>query len=215
LLSDLPITDGDLKPKNLIRVGTSGIRIIDLDASAKIGTQLKLAKYSSAFIPPEMIHIDATTGEPIIKQQPEPGTTAAYELVTASAAYDSWSLGVVLYHLCSGKPLLFCDDEDNIETVDLLALAACTSEWRREKVEKIPNREAQNLVSQLLSRDPSKRPSMDRALQHPFITLHSNVRLAGEAPQFDVFLSYRVASDSEHVKMLYEELTEMGVKVWW
>jgi serine/threonine protein kinase len=197
-------------------VGTTGIRIIDLDASATIGSKLSFAKYSSGFIPPEVIYMDSTINKPVIKQKPLDGqTTVPYELITASAAYDSWSVGVVLYHMCSGKPLLFYDDEDNIEESDLVALANCSREWMRERLDKISNREAQNLVSQLLSRDPFKRPSMERALQHPFITLHANVRLSGEEPIFDVFLSYRVASDSEHAKMLYEELTEMGIKVWW
>ena len=40
-------------------------------------------------------------------------------------------------------------------------------------------------------------------------------RLHGNPPKFDVFISYRVASDSQHVDILYKLLTDMGVKVWW
>ena len=30
-----------------------------------------------------------------------------------------------------------------------------------------------------------------------------------------IFLSYRVTSDSNHVEILYQKLTEKGLKVWW
>ena len=51
-------------------------------------------------------------------------------------------------------------------------------------------------------------------MNHPFITGKAPSRMIGEKPEFDIFLSYRVASDSHHVKMLYEKLTEKGLKVW-
>ena len=37
----------------------------------------------------------------------------------------------------------------------------------------------------------------------------------GDEPEFDVFLSYRVRSDSERVAILYDVLTQAGLKVWW
>ena len=37
----------------------------------------------------------------------------------------------------------------------------------------------------------------------------------GDAPKYDVFLSYRVASDSDHVRILYEKLTAEGLTVVW
>jgi hypothetical protein len=39
--------------------------------------------------------------------------------------------------------------------------------------------------------------------------------MVGEAPEFDIFLSYRVRSDSDHVEKLYNALTAKGFKVWW
>jgi hypothetical protein len=39
--------------------------------------------------------------------------------------------------------------------------------------------------------------------------------MIGEEPDFDVFISYRVAVDFLHVKMLYDLLTAQGLKVWW
>jgi len=56
---------------------------------------------------------------------------------------------------------------------------------------------------------------MDAVLKHAFLTGRSVGRLPGEEAMFDVFLSYRVDSDSEHVKKLYDKLMDKGVKVWW
>jgi hypothetical protein len=74
---------------------------------------------------------------------------------------------------------------------------------------------ARNLVSQLLSKDPSRRPLMDQVLDHPFLSGRSAPRLLGQDAEFDVFISYRVRSDGDIAKLIYERLTESGVKVWW
>ena len=39
--------------------------------------------------------------------------------------------------------------------------------------------------------------------------------MVGEKALFDVFVSYRVASDSQHVELLYNLLCERGLRVWW
>jgi hypothetical protein len=44
----------------------------------------------------------------------------------ASEAYDLWSFGVVLYHLCFGRPLWLTDTDDNITLSDLRKLAAAS-----------------------------------------------------------------------------------------
>ncbi len=83
------------------------------------------------------------------------------------------------------------------------------------KLEKIEDPLARNMVSQLLSWDPTSRPSMAQIMMHPFITGHAVARMIGETAQFDVFLSYRVASDSPHASLLYDLLTAEGLNVWW
>ena len=40
-------------------------------------------------------------------------------------------------------------------------------------------------------------------------------RLVGDKPKYDVFLSYRVATDAHHVEKLYKLLTAQGFKVYW
>jgi len=56
---------------------------------------------------------------------------------------------------------------------------------------------------------------MAHVLSHPFFTGHNVGRLPGEVAEFDVFLSYRVDSDSAHVNQLYDALVAKGVRVWW
>jgi serine/threonine protein kinase len=45
---------------------------------------------------------------------------------TASVAYDLWSFGVVLFHLCYGISLFNTDQNDNVSLRDLSSLAGWT-----------------------------------------------------------------------------------------
>ena len=56
---------------------------------------------------------------------------------------------------------------------------------------------------------------MSQVMAHPFVSGQKAARLVGEDAEFDVFLSYRVASDSENVERVYDALTAAGLKVWW
>ena len=64
-------------------------------------------------------------------------------------------------------------------------------------------------------RDPSKRPDASHALAHPFLSGKKVARMIGEEAEYDVFLSYRVSSDLHHCELMYDMLTEKGLKVWW
>ena len=50
--------------------------------------------------------------------------TSLLKEYVASEAYDLWSFGVVLYHLCFGRPLWLTDINDNVTPEDLRTLAA-------------------------------------------------------------------------------------------
>ena len=50
---------------------------------------------------------------------------------------------------------------------------------------------------------------------HPFLSGKTSIRSAGDEPEFDIFISYRVASDSDHARILFEKLTAIGLKPWW
>jgi hypothetical protein len=63
-------------------------------------------------------------------------------------------------------------------------------------------------------KDPDKRPSMDFVLSLPLLTGESSPRLRGEEPAYDIFISYRVASDFANAEKLYNVLTDAGYRVW-
>jgi hypothetical protein len=90
-----------------------------------------------------------------------------------------------------------------------------SEQLKEEKLAVVGDKYARNLLSLLLDKDPSRRPDPSHVISHPFLSGQHPERLMGEAPTFDVFLSYRVDSDSNHVEMLYNTLTGLGLKVWW
>jgi hypothetical protein len=51
-------------------------------------------------------------------------------------------------------------------------------------------------------------------LNHAFLTGRNITRLMEDEPEYDIFISYRVASDFHHAELLYNLLTSNGFKVW-
>ena len=111
------IVHGDIKPTNIVLSGQK-LRLIDFDASASIEKcQYIGAKYSSAYIPPELLFYSKSEngGKVIIRsfeKQPaelDPdlvfdfGYQFEYPLLLAAPSFDSWSFGAVLYLLCTGE----------------------------------------------------------------------------------------------------------------
>jgi serine/threonine protein kinase len=83
-----------------------------------------------------------------------------------------------------------------------------------EKLSRVVNPEARNLISILLNKDPNKRGSIASLVRHSFFTgKHLSIDLTVD--RFDMFLSYRYNSDFIHAEMLYSLLVNKGVKVWW
>jgi len=251
------IIHGDVKSKNIVRMGHR-VKLVDFDASANIHEDYVGAKFSSAFVPPEMIYFnDKKSGnfspqssKSILKTvdskrvadwkqysekffadddhigvksftlNPVTGKVSEdvalpYDLVVAHDSFDTWSFGVVLFELCSGIPLFLANSEDNILYENMLDLFAFTDKYKRKRMTEIQNLEARNLVAQMLSKDPRKRPHMSQVLAHPFLSGKKAARMLGEVAEFDVFISYRVQSDLKHAEILYEQLTAAGLKVWW
>jgi hypothetical protein len=139
-----------------------------------------------------------------------------FTLLKADPSFDMWSLGMTLYCIAMGGHPLGCDGEGNlIDDKDLRIIADWPEDFKQQKLASIVEPHARNLISLLLSRDPGRRPSIDAVLAHPFMTGRVAARMADEAPDFDVFLSYRVASDAHLAELLYERLTWAGVRVWW
>ena len=202
---------GDLKPLNVMRRADGHLQLIDMDASVKLGDPCGV-KLSTAYVPPEFTFL--TTEEDSDKEIVSLRNELNAPL--ASTAWDYWSIGVVLYNLCTGETLWQTNTEDNlVDEVSLEELHDWTFIKKSSKLAKISDPQARNLVAQLLSKDPTKRPHISQILDHPFLSKKTVARMIDQSAEFDVFLSYRVASDAHHVEILYQELVGMGLKVWW
>ena len=115
----------------------------------------------------------------------------------------------------TGESLFLSNDEGNLDEDQLSILFDWTNEFKSKRLQKVTDPYARNLVSRLLMRDPSKRPDASHALAHPFLSGKKVARMIGEEAEHDVFLSYRVNSDLHHCELMYEMLTEKGLRVWW
>ena len=216
------VLHADLKPLNIVRTGGQW-KLIDLDAACEIGKEPVGHKSSSAYVPPEAIYIDNAGSHACVRSTVAVANgDANYELLTAHPSFDVWSLGCILYQMCTPdvKPLMQGGQDDNLtddqtEEDNLFALAKW-SHWKKaKKLLRVDNPSARNLLGQMLHKDPLQRPTLARVLGHPFLSGKKVARLVGENPLYDVFLSYRVASDTQHVEKLYNLLIAQGFKVYW
>ena len=130
----------------------------------------------------------------------------------ADPSQDLWAFGCVLYHLCSGTPLFLANDEDNLNQENLQRLIRWNDgNEKKRRLTEILDPQARNLVSILLSFDPSRRhKTMGHVLAHSFFSNKNVGRMLGDAASFDVFISYRVDSDALLVEKLYEILIAKG-----
>ena len=216
------VLHADLKTLNIVRTAGQW-KLIDLDAASEIGKEPVGHKSSSAYVPPEAIYVDEKTDTACVRSIVTlTKGEAAYELLTAHPSFDVWSLGCILYQMCTPdvKPLMQGGQDDNLVGVrkgvdNLFALAEWSPELKTDKLADVPNRLARNLLSQMLHKDPLQRPSLSRVLAHSFLSGKKVARLVGEKPKYDIFLSYRVAADALHVEKLYNLLVAQGFKVYW
>ena len=216
------VLHADLKTLNIVRTAGQW-KLIDLDAACVIGKEPVGHKSSSAYVPPEAIYVDEKTDTAYVRSVVTLAKgEVTYELLTAHPSFDVWSLGCILYQMCTPdvKPLFQGGQDDNLVGVrkgvdNLFALAEWNNELKADKLADVPDKLARNLLSQMLHKDPLQRPSLSRLLAHSFLSGKKVARLVGEKPKYDVFLSYRVAADAIHVEKLYNLLTAQGFKVYW
>lgn len=217
-LHDMGILHADLKPLNFVR-SAGQWQLIDLDAASEIGKDFVGHKSSSAFIPPEAIYINPRNGSAAVRT---PVSDDPNQKLLAHPSFDIWSLSCILYQMCNIDvlPLFQGNQDDNLsdnplKEDNLRVLAEWSTEQKSNKLECIHDKLARNLLSQMLQKDPLKRPTIDRLLAHPFLSMKKVARLIGEDAKYDIFLSYRVASDLSSAETLYKGLTNRGLKVFW
>lgn len=113
-----------------------------------------------------MVHL-TKDGSAMIKT---PTGKPGYSRVVASAAIDSWAFDAVLFHMSTGKTLFHTNQDDNIDQDALPTLAGWSDKTARVVLAEVQHRLARHLLSLLLVRDPTRRPSMRQLLEHPFVT---------------------------------------------
>ena len=100
--------------------------------------------------------------------------------VLADPSQDMWAFGVVLYHMAAKCSLFNCDYAGNVVSEnDLRDLAFWSEDVKWDRMSMIPDKYARNLISQLLMKDPLKRPNIQQVLSHPFMTGRTATRLDG------------------------------------
>ena len=115
--------------------------MIDLDIACRIGENFGTKPPSTAHCPPEMakIVLDATnlsTGA-LNKEM--------LSKYVASVAYDLWSLGVLLFHLCFGRRVWNHDQNDNVMLDDLHKLA----NWSHADLNRLLTQSIPSLVTSI------------------------------------------------------------------
>ncbi|MFN3151914.1 serine/threonine-protein kinase [Bremerella sp.] len=134
---------GDVKPDNIVLSSTGHATLIDLGFAQRVDLSLPCTSRKCdrqgtlRYLPPEML----TTSVPVLPQA------------------DTYSLGVILFELITGRQLYNQDSTDAIVQAQLSQRAPNV----RSLVPHVPG-SLDKLVSQMLAKDPLRRPSPDAAL---------------------------------------------------
>ena len=94
-----------------------------------------------------------------------------YDLITSSVAMDLWSLGVLMYLLITGEALVPSNrDDDCVNAEAMTTLCHWDDKTARERLGKVDDIGARDLLSHLLVASPAQRLaySLDRLLGHVF-----------------------------------------------
>lgn len=216
------VLHGDLKPSNILIDGYDW-KLIDFDSATMLGFPMSFKKYSGAYLPPEAFFCDISGNFVCVKSEEN---RQRHHWVSsplcAHFSLDVWSLGCILYQLCNEDvvPLWQCDKSDNFclgsdGDANMQALFSWGDEIKMQKLSRISDPIAANLISQMLTRDPTKRPTLERVLAHPFLSGRDKVvRLVGQRSIYDVFLACHKSIDRQIVEAIYNVLTERGLSVW-
>ena len=223
LLSDLHehgICQGDFKQRNILKMDRADTPwlLCDMNASADFGSAIG-TKTSSAYCPPEL-------ARQLVKDSCfELSKRKSSKLISAHASFDIWSLGVVIYELCSGRSL-FAQDTANDELVsdgDLtrLCLWHTISDDELRPVFKDAEHDntiedARNLIRWCLKGNPADRPSVTEILQHRFLHPNDPSRPAPalRGMKYHVFISHAQQDAAGVARSLYLAWQRLGLHAW-
>jgi len=99
-----------------------------------------------------------------------------YDLVEASKSVDVWSLGILLYKLCTDKELVaITRDNDYVSGGGFNYIYTWDDKIAKIKLRDIEDPLARNLISKLLIKDPTKRATVKDLLNNdPFFKNQNN-----------------------------------------
>eukprot|EP01046_Picozoa_sp_COSAG06_P012519 COSAG06_NODE_738_length_12674_cov_107.030934_2_plen_487_part_00 len=142
-----------------------------MDAATHTGKPIG-KKTSTAYSPPELARARASGGE---------------QLQIASTSFDVWSLGVMLFELCTGRTLFRQDtsNDDLLMDEDKDTLCAWQEISEEELEEVFPSLEAdgtadirrqdaKHMIRWCLQGDPLQRPDVKELLKHRFLNTSSS-----------------------------------------
>jgi hypothetical protein len=207
----------DLKPRNILILEDGSLKLCDLDASMELGVVRGAGEKpgSSGYYAPEVARwTENPSSAPLV----------------ASAALDVWSLGGLLFELCSGRTL-FRQDIGNDNLVDSEDLARLFT-WRT-----ISDRELAHVFGELRGHDdaiaaakhllrwclkglPGERPTVPDILRHPF--LHGATADGAYTPlprplpmRYSFFISHAQMDAASTAKSFYNVANRLGVHCWY
>lgn len=80
------------------------------------------------------------------------------ESIKASASYDMWGFGVMLYQLFTGRALFDMDVREDVERAELRRIATWHDSHKHRKLKAVKSKWPKVLLEKLLSKDPNDRP---------------------------------------------------------
>lgn len=205
------IIHADLKQRNILRVSREvkdrEFILCDMDASVQIGMPVG-SRTSSAYAPPELA-LRSYSGD--------------RTHLIAHPSFDIWSLGVILFELCSGRNL-FAQDTSNdelIELVDKTRLSVWDTISDDELQPVLANAEAspqqvadaRNLIRSCLKGRPHERPTIAEILTHRLLRPDADVP-ALQSMRYSAFLSHAQADSSGTVSTLFYAFKALGLHCW-
>ena len=97
-----------------------------------------------------------------------------YKLVPAHTSQDMWALGVMLYALLTGEKLFAVDrNEDLASPAAYYRLATWDDKKKKNKLQRVTNPYANELLMMLLSEDPEDRGCVGDVRGHKFLNVDS------------------------------------------
>ena len=170
----------DLKPENILIESQEEamkefftIKIIDFGTSGQLkkGELLNLNVGTPLYIAPEIINNKKYDGK-----------------------CDLWSCGVIMYMMLSGQPPFKGENDEEI----FQAIKNGKYNFDEEKWDIISN-DAKDLIKNLLIKDPDKRYSAEKALNHPWIVKHRRNKIIDKKKLNEVV--YNLKNYSEKLKL--------------